>query len=154
MAWVVNPNSIRFRPYGLTRAGHTHQYLECEPAIAYAFDVEEKLVCVRLRFVQCPRNALVRRFHGDIPNVRHSHVRMCFQTERNNRYTNEKDGYNAHNLHEAERGERESQMEYTSPKWFPTTFSFYFRLPHSEEEEKKNRINFSERTSMMKGLNF
>lgn len=76
----------------------THQYLEGEPAIANAFDVKEKLMCIRFRFVQRPRDAVIRSFHGDILNCRNSHIRMCFQTKRNDRYANEKDGYDAHNL--------------------------------------------------------
>jgi hypothetical protein len=59
----------------------THQYLEREPTITDALDVEKELVCVRLRLVQGPRGAIIGRFHRDIPNDRNSHIRMCFQTE-------------------------------------------------------------------------
>lgn len=83
----------------------THQYLKCKPAITNAFDIEKELVRVRLCLVQGPRSAMICRFHRDIPNHRNSHVRMCFQTKRNNRYANEKDGYYAHDL-EMENGKR------------------------------------------------
>lgn len=89
----------------------THQNFECEPAIANALDVKEKLVCVRLRFVQRPRGAVVSRFNRDIPNNRNSHIRMCFQTKWNNRYANEKDGYYAHNLNmNTPKSRRESKL--------------------------------------------
>lgn len=55
-------------------------------------------MCVRLRLVQSPRGAMICRFYRDISNDRNSHIRMCFQTKRNNRYANEEDGYYAHDL--------------------------------------------------------
>ena len=57
---------------------HTHQYLEREPAITDAFDIEEELVCVGLWLVQGPCGAMISRFHCDISNDRNSHIRMCF----------------------------------------------------------------------------
>lgn len=76
----------------------THQYLECKPTVANAFDVKEKLVRICLRFVQGPRCSLIRSFHSDVFNCRNSHVRVSFQTERYDRYADEEDGYYAHNL--------------------------------------------------------
>jgi hypothetical protein len=76
----------------------TYQYLKCKPTITDAFDVKEKLVCICLRLVQGPRGAMICRFHRDISNHRNSHIRMSFQTKRNNRYANEEDGYYAHDL--------------------------------------------------------
>lgn len=76
----------------------THQYFECKPTITDAFDVEEELVRVCLRLIQSPCGAMIGRFHRDISNDRNSHIRMCFQTERNDRYANEKDRNYADNL--------------------------------------------------------
>lgn len=109
---------------------NTHQNLKREPPVANAFDVKEKLVCVRLRFVQCPRGALISRFHCDIFNCRNSHIRMCFQTKRNNRYANEKDGHNAHELVDGKRKKMSGEKTAGRQAW---------------RESIKNHINFSVR---------
>lgn len=41
---------------------------------------------------------MIGRLHCNILNHRHSHIRMCFQTKRNDRYAYEKDGYDADDL--------------------------------------------------------
>jgi hypothetical protein len=134
----------------------THQNFKCKPAIAYAFYVKEKLVCVRLRFVQCPRSSMIRRFHCDIPNDRNSHIRMGFQTKRNNRYANEKDGYYANDLEmEMEKGSLWSKLTLTQTKKKEITLNFQKHdekaqtecqqialiLPLARFEEKKDSDN-------------
>lgn len=79
-------------------ANKTHQYFKCKPGIAYTFDVEEELMSVRFRFVHEPAGGMIRRFDCHCVDYRNSHVRMRFQTERNDRYTNEKNGYNSNYL--------------------------------------------------------
>lgn len=76
----------------------THHYFKCKPCITERFDVEEEYVSICLLFVKRPCGTFVSCFNCDISNHRNSHIRMCFQTKRHNRYTNEEHGYNTNNL--------------------------------------------------------
>lgn len=80
-----------------------HEDLDGEPRVADGFDVEEGLVGVGLRLVQRPSRRVGRRLHCQIPDDWHSHIRMCFQTERQDRDADEEDRDQAHNLHPSSR---------------------------------------------------
>jgi len=80
------------------RRDEPHQYLEREPRVAHALDVEERLVRVRLRLVQHPRGRVVRRAHRDVLDDRHAHVRVRLQAERQDRHAYEEHGHDADDL--------------------------------------------------------
>ena len=75
-----------------------HEDLDGEPRVAHGFDVEEGLVGVGLRLVQRPRRRVGRRVHRHVADHRHSHVRVRFQAERQNRYANEEHRDQPHDL--------------------------------------------------------
>lgn len=83
----------------LVRAGdEAHDDLDGEPRVAHGFDVKEGLMGVGLRLVQRPSRRVGRRLHRNIPDHRNSHVRMCFQAERQDRDADKEDRYQSHNL--------------------------------------------------------
>lgn len=67
----------------------THQNLDREPRVADTLDVKEEHVRISFLLVDEPTRSILVGCDGDIADYRNSHIRMGFQTERNNRYTNE-----------------------------------------------------------------
>ena len=69
-----------------------------EPGVADALDVEEGVVGVGLRLVQRPGRGIGRRLHRDVADHRHPHVRMRLEAKRQDRYADEEDRDQAHDL--------------------------------------------------------
>ena len=76
----------------------SHEDLDREPRVAHGFDVEEGLVGIGLCLVQRPGRRIERRVDRYIAYHRHSHVRMCFQAERQNGNADEEHRYQTNNL--------------------------------------------------------
>lgn len=76
----------------------THQYLECKPGIADAFNVEEGNVRIGHRLIQKPGVATVRRLHSDIVHNGYTHIRMGFQAEGQDRNADEEYRNDAYGL--------------------------------------------------------
>lgn len=98
-----------------------YQNFKCKPTITNAFDVEEKFMCICLRFVENPCSCLICCIYCYIPNHRNSHIRMCFQTEWNDRYANEKDGNDADNLWVEWKEFQERELKKFCSKWKMTS---------------------------------
>lgn len=81
--YVVDDVDRGLDEFALVRGRYeSDEDLQSKPRVADAFDVEEGDVCVRLHFVQSPALGLVCGRHCVVPDHRHSHVWMRFQTER------------------------------------------------------------------------
>lgn len=84
-------------PYSLIKP-LTYQNFQREPRIAHALNVEERHVRVGLGLVQHPGQAPVGRPDRGVPYHRHSHIRMGFQAEGQNRHTYEEHRYHTNYL--------------------------------------------------------
>ncbi len=61
--------------------GEPHEYLDGEPGVADALDVEEGLVRARLVLVKRPGPGVVGGLDGDVLDQRDAHVRVSLEAE-------------------------------------------------------------------------
>ena len=76
----------------------SHDNLHREPRVAYTLYVEEGLVWVRLVLVEGPVERVVARLYGDVAYERDSHIRVGFETKRDDGDDDEEHGYHSDDL--------------------------------------------------------
>lgn len=97
--YVVDDVDRWFDELAFPRAGYeADEYLEGEPGVADALDVEKRDVGVRVGFVDGPAGSVRGGFHSDVFDNGDPHVRVGLEAEGQYRDADEEYGYDANYL--------------------------------------------------------